>query len=112
MPHSMCDLGSPTRDRTHAPCTERLTTGPSGKSNVILLSKAWRPGHCGRLQVPLSSWHFVSLLGTVMVRGYRLLRQPDLDPHQKPQIVHKSCIVVFVIWNGSFNISKSQFAHL
>ena len=63
----MCgNLDYPTRDRTHAPCIERLATGPSGKSSVIQLSKAWRPGRCGRLRVPSGSWHFVSPPGTVM----------------------------------------------
>ena len=39
MQHGMQDLSSPTRDRTHALCNEKvgaLTTGPPGKSVNLL----------------------------------------------------------------------------
>ena len=53
-PHSMQDLSFPSRDRTCVPCSRStvLTTGPPGKSSILMFFKA-RSGIWNKAQVKI-----------------------------------------------------------
>lgn len=92
------------------PGKKTLTSEAVELSSFIHWSKPWRAGHCGRLWVPCEHWH-LCLLEALWQRERAQASEGRQTWVQvkKSQIVHKSCMAIFVIRNGSFNLSESQF---